>query len=296
MTNEGRESVAHVGTDGRGLALIPLLVLRLLSPSVRKGDDMDCAWRRIRAARARAEVREGRACGEHSVDERRSIEVCPTGAGRVRTPSAPDSVRKEIRMRVHQPQLETGKGHRRLAPTLAALVGALAVAVGLTVGTSSAAVRSTPFCTTGNLTVTVFNFSEVPSRRARGLREVLPDREGLVRDSDDQPDLPDRIADTKARGRPDRHHRDLRLAGADTRSRRRRPAAEQVPQRHELLPRELLAQGDVESYIRRPVPSPRPLWGSSSSSRSRPMRPSSTSTTRISRLPTSPLTRARPPR
>jgi len=80
-------------------------------------------------------------------------------------------------MTVHAPRFEAGKGRFRLARRLAALVGTSAVAAALTVGAgaSGAARSSTPFCTTGNLTVTVFNFSEVPFKGAlAGFEKYCP--------------------------------------------------------------------------------------------------------------------------
>jgi len=80
-------------------------------------------------------------------------------------------------MTVHEPQFEAGKSPNRLVRKLVATVGASAVAVGLAVGlgASDAAAQAKPFCTTGNLTVTVFNFSEVPFKGAlAGFQKYCP--------------------------------------------------------------------------------------------------------------------------
>jgi hypothetical protein len=78
-------------------------------------------------------------------------------------------------MTAHKPHPEAGRSRYRPGAKLSALVACLAVAVALAAGVANGAKQSTAFCTTGNLTVTVFNFSEIPFKGAlAGFEKYCP--------------------------------------------------------------------------------------------------------------------------
>ena len=78
-------------------------------------------------------------------------------------------------MTVREPRSEVGRSRPRLGLTLVAIVGA-AVLVAATAATAArGAAESKPFCHPGSLTVTVFNFSEIPFKGAlAGFRKYCP--------------------------------------------------------------------------------------------------------------------------
>jgi len=80
-------------------------------------------------------------------------------------------------MKVHRPRHEAKAGRARLARRAATLVTASALAVGIAIniGANAASASTKPFCTSGPLTVTVFNFSEVPFKAAvAGFEKYCP--------------------------------------------------------------------------------------------------------------------------
>jgi maltose-binding protein MalE len=81
-------------------------------------------------------------------------------------------------MTVHVPRFEAKKSRTsRLGRKVVALAGtaALVTAIAAGIGTGSAAAASKPFCTSSKLTVTVFNFSEIPFKGAlAGFEKYCP--------------------------------------------------------------------------------------------------------------------------
>src|ERR1700689_3501179 len=80
-------------------------------------------------------------------------------------------------MTTHEPRFGGRKKSLRLGRTIAALLGAAVLAAVVVTASSArpAAGTSKPWCTTGNLTVTVFNFSEVPFKGAlAGFQKYCP--------------------------------------------------------------------------------------------------------------------------
>src|ERR1700689_908492 len=80
-------------------------------------------------------------------------------------------------MTTHEPRFGGRKKSLRLGRTIAALLGAAVLAAVVVTASSArpAAGTSKPWCTTGNLRVTVFNFSEIPFKGAlAGFRKYCP--------------------------------------------------------------------------------------------------------------------------
>ena len=81
-------------------------------------------------------------------------------------------------MTVHVPRFEAKKSRTsRLGRKVVALAGTAALVTGIAagIGTGSAAAASKPFCTSSKLTVTVFNFSEIPFKGAlAGFEKYCP--------------------------------------------------------------------------------------------------------------------------
>jgi hypothetical protein len=81
-------------------------------------------------------------------------------------------------MTVHEPRTEAGRSRvSRLGRRFAAIAGTTALVAGVAVGFGAGAATAAgkPFCTSGNLTVTVFNFSEVPFKAAvKGFQKYCP--------------------------------------------------------------------------------------------------------------------------
>ena len=80
-------------------------------------------------------------------------------------------------MTTYEPRFGRRKKSLRLGRTIAALLGAAVLAAVVVTASSArpAAGTSKPWCTTGNLTVTVFNFSEIPFKGAlAGFKKYCP--------------------------------------------------------------------------------------------------------------------------
>ena len=80
-------------------------------------------------------------------------------------------------MKFRRPRREAPRRSARLTKPLAGMAAASIVFAGVAAGVSAtaAAARSKPFCTTGKLTVTVFNFSEIPFKGAlAGFQKYCP--------------------------------------------------------------------------------------------------------------------------
>jgi ABC-type glycerol-3-phosphate transport system substrate-binding protein len=78
-------------------------------------------------------------------------------------------------MTVREPRSEVGRNRPRLGMKLVAIVGAAVLAAATAATTAHGAAKSKPFCNAGSLTVTVFNFSEIPFKGAlAGFRKYCP--------------------------------------------------------------------------------------------------------------------------
>jgi ABC-type glycerol-3-phosphate transport system substrate-binding protein len=78
-------------------------------------------------------------------------------------------------MTVREPRSEVGRSRPRLGMTLVAIAGAAVLAAATAATAAQGAAKSKPFCDAGSLTVTVFNFSEIPFKGAlAGFRKYCP--------------------------------------------------------------------------------------------------------------------------
>ena len=78
-------------------------------------------------------------------------------------------------MTVREPRSEVGRSRPRLGMKLVAIAGAAALAAATAATSAHGAAKSKPFCDAGSLTVTVFNFSEIPFQGAlAGFRKYCP--------------------------------------------------------------------------------------------------------------------------
>jgi ABC-type glycerol-3-phosphate transport system substrate-binding protein len=78
-------------------------------------------------------------------------------------------------MTVREPRSEGGRSRPRLGMTLVAIAGAVVLAAATAATAAQGAAKSKPFCDAGSLTVTVFNFSEIPFKGAlAGFRKYCP--------------------------------------------------------------------------------------------------------------------------
>src|SRR6202142_520987 len=78
-------------------------------------------------------------------------------------------------MTVREPRSEVGRSRPRLGLKLVAIAGAVALAAATAATAAHGAAKSKPFCHPGSLTVTVFNFSEIPFKGAlAGFQKYCP--------------------------------------------------------------------------------------------------------------------------
>jgi ABC-type glycerol-3-phosphate transport system substrate-binding protein len=78
-------------------------------------------------------------------------------------------------MTVREPRSEVGRSRPRLGMKLVAIAGAAVLAAATAATAAQGAAKSKPFCDAGSLTVTVFNFSEIPFKGAlAGFRKYCP--------------------------------------------------------------------------------------------------------------------------
>ena len=78
-------------------------------------------------------------------------------------------------MTVREPRSEVGRSRPRLGMPLVAIAGAAVLAAATAATAAQGAAKSKPFCDAGSLTVTVFNFSEIPFKGAlAGFRKYCP--------------------------------------------------------------------------------------------------------------------------
>jgi ABC-type glycerol-3-phosphate transport system substrate-binding protein len=78
-------------------------------------------------------------------------------------------------MTVREPRSEVGRSRPRLGMKLVAIAGAAALAAAIAATAAHGVAKSKPFCHPGTLTVTVFNFSEIPFQGAlAGFRKYCP--------------------------------------------------------------------------------------------------------------------------
>ena len=78
-------------------------------------------------------------------------------------------------MTVREPRSEVGRSRPRLGMKLVAIAGAAVLAAATAATAAHGAAKSKPFCHPGSLTVTVFNFSEIPFKGAlAGFRKYCP--------------------------------------------------------------------------------------------------------------------------
>jgi len=78
-------------------------------------------------------------------------------------------------MTVPEPRSEGGWSRHRLGRKLVAVAGATALAAAIAATAANGVAKSKPFCHSGTLTVTVFNFSEIPFKGAlAGFRKYCP--------------------------------------------------------------------------------------------------------------------------
>jgi ABC-type glycerol-3-phosphate transport system substrate-binding protein len=78
-------------------------------------------------------------------------------------------------MKVREPRSEVGRSRPRLGMKLVAITGATVLAAATAATAAHGAAKSKPFCDAGSLTVTVFNFSEIPFKGAlAGFRKYCP--------------------------------------------------------------------------------------------------------------------------
>ena len=77
-------------------------------------------------------------------------------------------------MTVREPRSEVGRSRPRLG-MIVAIAGATALAAAIAATAADGVAKSKPFCHPGTLTVTVFNFSEIPFKGAlAGFRKYCP--------------------------------------------------------------------------------------------------------------------------
>src|SRR5664279_1036566 len=78
-------------------------------------------------------------------------------------------------MTVREPRSEVGRSRPRLGMKVVAIAGATVLAAATAATAAHGAAKSKPFCDAGSLTVTVFNFSEIPFKGAlAGFRKYCP--------------------------------------------------------------------------------------------------------------------------
>jgi len=78
-------------------------------------------------------------------------------------------------MTVREPRSEVGRSRPRLGMKVVAIAGATVLAAATAATAAHGAAKSKPFCDAGSLTVTVFNFSEIPFKGAlAGFRQYCP--------------------------------------------------------------------------------------------------------------------------